>query len=164
MTSRMEAEGYFHHVIPASFIRRFRGRCRFVGDECLVYGGGRTVRLPIDLDLVVEFVTPRRASYLIEHGRLPEREIGLNCGEATCVNPRHFVEGRTRRFGLTVIDDGIRTSVRAETGLSEYAVARKYGISRNTVRRIKAGKPEREMAKTERPVERPKPKYRSYRF
>ncbi len=156
----MEAEGYFHQVIPASFIRRFRGRCRFVGDECLVYGGGRTVRLPIDLDLVVEFVTPRRASYLIEHGRLPLREVKLSCQTVDCVSPAHFIEGRVRRLGITVIDEVIKADIRAETGLGVNAMARKYGISRTTVRRVLL--PTTKPAKTE---EKPPPRAgRLYRF
>ena len=128
--------GFWQIELPASFIKRFRARCRATGDGCLIYTGARTVRLPIDVDLEVEFVTPRRANYLIEHRHLPSREIRLSCHTAGCVKPEHFVEGRRRRRGTTVMDEGIKSDIRRETGQSVHALARKYGVSRNTIRRV----------------------------
>lgn len=131
----------FRLEIPVSFRRRFRERCFPADNGCLIYRGGSTVRLPAELGADVEFVTPRRAAYIIEHAQVPDREVKLNCGTPGCVAVRHFAEGRLRRAGVSLITDDIRALVARDAHLSDYAAQRKYGLSRTTIRLIRAKEP-----------------------
>lgn len=123
--------------ISHSFAEDFKSRCVKAPNGCLAYMGAHTVRLPSEMIADVEFVSPRRAAYLIEYKRHPAREVKLICHTPTCVNPAHFIEGRERRVTNVVIDAKLKQQIRSEAATtSQTKLAAKYGISRRSVANI----------------------------
>lgn len=123
-------------TVPQSFGDNFKSRCATMPNGCISYIGAHTVRLPADLDLEVRFVSPRRAAFLIENKQLPTNEIKLVCHTPTCVNPKHFIEGRARNMTApTVIDSKLVKKLKSEK-ISRREMAKKYKLSRNTVAKL----------------------------
>ena len=80
--------------VSQDFIERFKARTTKMDNGCLAWNGGKNIRLPDG-----GYITPRRAAYLIKHKEMPTREIKLACHTQSCVEPKHFLEGRAAKTG-----------------------------------------------------------------
>lgn len=127
-------------TIPQSFADDFKSRCETMPNGCISYLGAHTVRIPVDAEIAVRFVSPRRAAYLIKHKQMPTREVKLVCHTPTCVNPKHFIEGRERReFSEHTVLDGKKVAAiekKFAAGGGKKSLAREYGISMHTLLKI----------------------------
>lgn len=158
-----EIEWTFPTEVAEDFAMDFYARCRSMHGGCSVYTGGHTVRLPLEIDIGVTFVTPRRAAYLIAHGRLPASEIKASCQTRGCVTPEHLVLGRARRRGSTVVTKQLILEILCEPAKSTRYLSRKFGISRKIIGRIRELGLKYPLPQPKKPS-RPKPRYPSAGF
>lgn len=121
-------------AIKESFAESFLAQCKLADNGCLIYLGGKTVRIPDHL-ADVKFTTPRRAAYLICNEMLPSHDLKLICKTPQCVLPRHLTVGRQRRQ-RTPLTRSLVQSVLSEPGRSIRYLARKYGLDRKMIKRI----------------------------
>lgn len=138
--------------------RRLWAKVVRTGNGCLEYGGARNafgygiIRARRD-DGTHTMVAAHRASWTVTHGQIPDGMLVLHrCDNPPCCNPEHLFLGadadnmtdkcdkgrQSREFELpqTKISDLQVAELRQEyatSGLSQYALARKYGISQSHV-------------------------------
>lgn len=120
--------------IDKQFKRRFFSKTEKTKAGCVVWTGqSHNVRLPDG-----SYTTPRRAAYLIKHGVMPARELKLKCATETCVNWRHFTEGRASKSGKRrELDEAERAQIiklhDKGKGRSKRSLAKEFKVSIGTI-------------------------------